>query len=394
MYRNFLNYEAFIKIRYFHLKFLLMRGKSHVIVVDLGTCNCKVGFAGEDTPRSIFPTLIAKVKNFDPKLDVSAHDFLVGSMQNANVDVSTIRCPFKNGLVTAKDDIEKLFTHIFENELHVDSEKRSIVLSEPVENTRETRSCFAEVLFETFHIPSIFMGSSPSLALYSSCETSGVVLDVGDSFAQVSSIYEWTQMPQALIRNNLGGLTVSKFFQKSLKDTSYHFTSANGINFAKELKEKIGFVALDYKETMSNESNTLVDYQLNPDTKIKVGPERFTCPECLFQPSLVSYECDSVSGLIHESVMRSDIGLRDELLSNIVISSGTTLIKGFEERLQKELTSLFDGREITINANPKRLNAVWIGGSIVGSLALFSQMVVTREEFKEVGSSALMRRFY
>lgn len=92
--------------------------------------------------------------------------------------------------------------------------------------------------------------------------------------------------------------------------------------------------------------------------------------------------------------MRSDIGLRDELLSNIVISSGTTLIKGFEERLQKELTSLFDGREITINANPKRLNAVWIGGSIVGSLALFSQMVVTREEFKEVGSSALMRRFY
>lgn len=370
-----------------------MRGKSNVIVVDLGACNCKAGFAGEDTPRSIFPTLIAKVKNYDPNSENAGHDFIVGSMQNQNVDIPSIRSPFKNGLVTAKEDIEKLFTHIFENELHVDSEKRSIVLSEPVENTKETRSCFAEVLFETFHIPSIFMGSSPSLALYSSCETVGVVLDVGDSFAQVSSIYEWTQMPQTLIRTNLGGMAVSKFFQKSLKDASYQFTSSNGINVAKELKEKIGYVALNYKEEMNKQSN-FVDYQLGPDTTVKIGNERFTCPECLFQPSLINYDCDSVSGIVYESVMRSDIGLRDDLLNNVVLSSGTTLLKGFEERLHNDLTNQFEGKSITINANPKRLNAVWVGGSIVGSLALYSQMVVTNDEFKEVGPTALMRRFY
>ncbi|OHT11550.1 actin [Tritrichomonas foetus] len=371
-----------------------MRAKSNVIVIDLGACSCKAGFAGEDTPRSNFPTLVAKVKNYDPVLDDAGHDFVVGNMQNANVDIPSILCPFKNGLVSAKEDIEKLFTHIFENELHVDSEKRPIVLSEPLENTKETRSCFAEVLFETFHIPSIFMGSSPSLALYSSCETAGVVLDVGDSFAQVSSIYEWTQMPQTLIRTNLAGMTVSKYFQKCLKDTSYQFTSSNGTTFAKQLKEKLGFVSLDYQKTSQMEDDKKIEYQLGPDSNIKVGKERFMCPECLFQPSLVGMDCDSVATMVYESVMRSDIGLRDDLLKNIVISSGTTLMKGFEERLKKELTSLFEGRSFNLVASPKRLNSVWVGGSIVGSLALFSQMVVTREEFGEVGATALMRRFY
>ena len=87
-----------------------MRAKSNVIVVDLGACNCKAGFAGEDTPRSIFPTLISKIKNFDASnyTDDNPHDFLVGNMDNPNVDIPSIRNPFKNGLISAKDDIEKI----------------------------------------------------------------------------------------------------------------------------------------------------------------------------------------------------------------------------------------------------------------------------------------------
>lgn len=371
-----------------------MRAKSNVIVVDLGACNCKAGFAGEDSPRSIFPTLIAKSKNTDQNNSEQLHDFVVGNMTNSNVDIPSIRSPFRNGLVTAKDDIEKIFIHIFENELHVDSERRPIVVSEPLENTREVRSCFAEVLFETFQIPSIYMGSSPQLALYSSCETTGIVLDVGDSFSQVASIFEWTQMPQTLIRNNLGGNVVSKYFQRCLKDTSYQFSGPNGVNNAKELKEKIGCIALDYQGELKKNDKLSVDYQLSPDSVIKVGNEVFSCPECLFQPSLAGVDCDGVANMIYESIMRSDIGLRDDLLNNVLISSGTTLFKGFEQRLEKELNALFEGKTINLVAKPKRLNAVWVGGSIVGSLALFSQMVVTKEEFREVGVTSLMRRFY
>ena len=371
-----------------------MRAKSNVIVVDLGSINCKAGFAGEDTPRSIFPTMIGNVKNYDPKTDETGKDFIVGNMQNPKIDPSTIRSPFKNGLIAAKEDITKLYSHIFDDELHVESEKRSIVMSEPIETTKETRTCYAEVLFETFHVPSIFIASSPLLALYSTCQTVGIVLDVGDSYAQVSSIYEWTQMPQTLIKNDLSGSTISKFFQNCLKDSSYQFSGASGLNIARQIKERVGFVSPDYELSLSQDGEKTMNYQIGPDSVIKIGKERFMCPEVLFKPNLMNLDCDSIPSMIYESFMRSDIGLRKELLQNVVLSSGTTLLKGFEDRLKKELMTLFEDQPFNINASPKRLHSVWIGGSIVGSLALFPQMVVTRDEYREVGPTALMRRFY
>jgi actin-related protein len=101
-----------------------------------------------------------------------------------------------------------------------------------------------------------------------------------------------------------------------------------------------------------------------------------------------------VAELLFESVMRCDRGLRASLWGNVVVTGGTTLFPGFEPRLKKELAVLAPGVDINIVNVPNRATATWVGGSIVGALELFGQMVVTREEFHESGAVALRRRFY
>jgi actin-related protein len=114
----------------------------------------------------------------------------------------------------------------------------------------------------------------------------------------------------------------------------------------------------------------------------------------LFNPKLDGLSCFSVAELVYESVMRADVGLRPELWSNVVVSGGTTMCNGFGERLKMELAKLAPGVEINLVMAPDRMKSVWIGGSILGSLALFGQMVVTSEEYRESGSAAVRRRFY
>jgi actin-related protein len=277
----------------------------------------------------------------------------------------------------------------------VEADRSTVVLSEPVNNPKENRTTLAEVLFEVFGVRSIFLGSSPSLALYISCKTEGVVLDVGDSFAQVASIFEWSQLPATLLRTEVAGQTVREFFQKSMKDLGYTaFSGPNGLSCAENCIKSQGFVALDYAESLKSEVGNTVEYNVTPDAVIKLGVERFKCPEVLFQPNLDNIKGYGASELLFESIMRADIGLRPSLLGNVVLSGGITLLNGFEERVKHDLQNLFPDSSVSVLCPAARESSVWIGGSILGALSLFGQMVVTRDEYHESGETAIRRRFY
>ncbi len=76
-----------------------------------------------------------------------------------------------------------------------------------------------------------------------------------------------------------------------------------------------------------------------------------------------------------DAVQRSDTDLKRDLYFNIILSGGTTLLPGFKERLEKELTERLHGtfrvRVVTTSAGIERRNGVWIGGSILASLGVY-----------------------
>lgn len=76
-----------------------------------------------------------------------------------------------------------------------------------------------------------------------------------------------------------------------------------------------------------------------------------------------------------DAINRTDIDLRKGLFGNIVLSGGSTLTKGFGDRLLSELQRLaVKDMKIKIFAPPERKYSTWIGGSILAGLSTFRKV--------------------
>ena len=154
----------------------------------------------------------------------------------------------------------------------------------------------------------------------------------------------------------------------------------------------LSYVALDpkkeEKEWMSATSrggeSKVAEYVLPDGKKLKVGPERFRAPEILFDPELIGLEWPGLHQIVVDSINRTDMDLRKSLFGNIVLSGGSTMIKGFGDRLLHEVQRLaVKDMRIKIFAPPERLYSTWIGGSILAGLSTFRKMYVSIDDWHE-----------
>ncbi|KAI9810830.1 MAG: NuA4 histone acetyltransferase subunit [Pycnora praestabilis] len=99
--------------------------------------------------------------------------------------------------------------------------------------------------------------------------------------------------------------------------------------------------------------------------------------------------------LIQQSLSNIDIDVRPHLLSNIIITGGTSLLYGFTDRLNAELGQMFPGPRVRIQAvgnSAERRFGSWIGGSVLGSLGSFHQMWISKKEYEEHGPNIVEKR--
>jgi centractin len=107
----------------------------------------------------------------------------------------------------------------------------------------------------------------------------------------------------------------------------------------------------------------------------QIGAERFRAPEILFDPEIIGQEYPGVHQIVVDAISRTDLDLRKSLYSNIVLSGGSTLTKGFGDRLLTELQKLaVKDMRIKIFAPPERKYSTWIGGSILAGLSTFRKV--------------------
>jgi len=73
-----------------------------VVVIDNGSGVCKVGIAGDDSPRAVFHSIVGR-----PQQGIlGLKDFYVGDEAQSKRDVLTIQYPIERGIVTNWDDME------------------------------------------------------------------------------------------------------------------------------------------------------------------------------------------------------------------------------------------------------------------------------------------------
>ena len=112
-----------------------------------------------------------------------------------------------------------------------------------------------------------------------------------------------------------------------------------------------------------------------PVRGLQIGAERFRAPEILFDPEIIGLEYPGVHQIVVDSINRTDLDLRKDLYSNIVLSGGSTLTKGFGDRLLSEVQRVaVKDMRIKIFAPPERKYSTWIGGSILAGLSTFRKV--------------------
>ncbi|KAI9883176.1 MAG: Actin-like protein [Watsoniomyces obsoletus] len=377
------------------------------VVLDNGSGTIRAGFAGEDLPKSYFPSFVGRPKHVRVLAGALEGDVFIGQRAQELRGLLKIRYPLEHGIVTDWKDMERIWQFVYTDELKTLSEEHPVLLTEAPLNPRGNRETAAQILFETFNVPALYTSIQAVLSLYASGRTTGVVLDSGDGVSHAVPVYEGFAMPSSIRRIDVAGRDITEHLQLLLRKSGYVFHTSAEKEVVRMIKEKTSYVALDprkeEKEWLNPGQHThtrkeggqqqqhqqqqqakWVDYVLPDGNRLKIGNERFRAPEILFDPELIGLEYPGIHQMIVDAINRTDMDLRKNLFGNIVLSGGTTLTKGFGDRLLHELQRLaVKDMRIKIYAPPERKYSTWIGGSILAGLSTFRKMWVSIDDWHE-----------
>ncbi|XP_053877146.1 actin-related protein 3B isoform X4 [Malaclemys terrapin pileata] len=368
-------------------------------VIDGGTGYTKLGYAGNTEPQFIIPSCIAIRES--PKVGDQAQrrvlkgvddlDFFIGDEAIDKPTYAT-KWPIRHGLVEDWDLMERFMEQVIFKYLRAEPEDHYFLMTEPPLNTPENREYLAEIMFESFNVPGLYIAVQAVLALAASWTSrqvgertlTGIVIDSGDGVTHVIPVI--------------------------LREREVGIPPEQSLETAKAIKEKYCYICPDIVKEFAK-------YDINPQKWIKqytginainknkftidIGYERFLGPEIFFHPELANPDfMESISDVVDEVIQNCPIDVRRPLYKNVVLSGGSTMFRDFGRRLQRDLKRIVDARlklseelsggrikpkpvEVQVITHQMQRYAVWFGGSMLASTS-FSKYVTPRRTMKNM----------
>lgn len=99
------------------------------VVIDNGSGTIKAGFAGQDHPKCFFPSFVGRPKHVRVMAGALEGDVFIGRKAQEFRGLLKIKYPIAHGIVTDWDDMERIWSHIYAEELGTLSEEVTFSLS-------------------------------------------------------------------------------------------------------------------------------------------------------------------------------------------------------------------------------------------------------------------------
>jgi actin-related protein len=331
-------------------------------------------------------------------LGMTQKEAYIGDEAQAKRGVLKLSYPIAHGIVNDWDDMEKIWHHAFYNELRTAPDTQPVLLTEAPLNPKANRERMAEIMFETFNVPAMYVQIQAILTLYGSGRTAGCVLDIGDGVTHIVPVIHGCCLHHCVRRLDLAGRDLTRYLSRILKERGYSLTTSAEKEIVRDIKESLCYVAPDFNKELQKarrSSSLEKSYELPDGNVIVIGDERFRCTEILFDPLLMGKEMKGISQQLFDTINDTGKDNVTELYENIVLSGGTTMFPGMKERLQKDMTRLAPStKRIKVIAPDERKYSVWRGGSYLASLPAFQDMWVTKEEYHECGPNIVHTKCY
>ncbi|KAM4650915.1 actin-6-like [Discoglossus pictus] len=360
------------------------------VIIDTGTGFTKSGFSGEEKPKSVLRSIVGvpKIRGRDTPLYYIGDAIPQG---RSNVEKKKV---MTHGVVTDWDALEMLWHHIFYTELSICPEELAVLITDAPLSPTTNREKVAELLFENFGVPAMYISHQSLLAMYSYGRTSGLVIESGHGTSYTAPVYDGYVLPHATYRLDVAGEALTSYLSKLMAESGNPFRE-DEMDLVSDIKEKCCYVSLDIdSEIRHDEKNYLIDFTLPDGQIISIGSERFRCPEALFLPTVLGLPEVGLHAHALSSIQKCAPEHQSQLLSNVVVCGGSSYIRGFPERIKKEMCRAEKGRPPNIFAHPHRKFAPWLGGSIVGALDSFQNLWINRALYDEKGPFVVHRHCF
>ncbi|EMP25425.1 Beta-centractin [Chelonia mydas] len=384
------------------------------LCVPQGSGVVKAGFAGDQIPKYCFPNYVGRPKHvrvmagalegdlfIGPKAEVDQAggisrtgslslasvgrpkhvrvmagalegDLFIGPKAEEHRGLLSIRYPMEHGIVRDWNDMERIWQYVYsKDQLQTFSEEHPVLLTEAPLNPCKNREKAAEVFFETFNVPALFISMQAVLSLYATGRTTGVVLDAGDGVTHAVPIYEGFAMPHSIMRVDVAGRDVSRYLRLLLRKEGYDFHTSAEFEVVKMIKERACYLSINPQKDEALETEK-VHYSL-PDGSTLEGQR-------------------SQEGGVSDDLTSSAPWRQDAIRAP---REASLLLPRFGDRLLSEVKKLAPKDvKIKISAPQERLYSTWIGGSILASLDTFKKMWVSKKEYEEDGARAIHRKTF
>ena len=396
-----------------------MTSSSKILVVDNGGGFVRGGFSGQSEPRRAIPNALARTKRGgDKKIFIgdrilysptAEYLFLRPSQRGILCDIESQKIIWEHGLFVR----EKL-TGSFP--VLSDAETSTILLTVSSFTPESVRREIFDVLFRDYRFYRAVLIDSTICAQFSPGITSqftpddwsnpcGLLIDVGFSFTTIIPVFQTQPVLKAAQRIPVGARILNNllkerlaYLQVDLDDNPLlvqHIretvceVAPNTLSESLKSPKIIGYLLPEFNgegpfvgKIVENSADVPPGSQA-----IKIGPDRFTIPEALFNPLTFGIDSIGLTDAIIRSIELCDPVIRKCLAQKIIVFGGTAMTPGFLKRLQTELEANLSFPAKILTEQDGRLDlTVWRGASQIASneddLAYFE--AIFREDWSRI----------